>query len=67
MKNTIGVVAIILMFMFVMYNIASYVNDIERRLSALERESSKIIEIVVERSYDDDMGVYDYKLIAVKE
>lgn len=37
---------------------------LEQRIALLEKEASQTIEIIVERAYDADMGVYDYQLVA---
>jgi len=67
MKNTIGAIAVILMLIFAIWTFASYIHSVEKRLKVLEVRSSKTVEIFVERAFDEDMRVYDYRLIGVKE
>lgn len=59
----VGLIVVVLGFAKAM----TLINNLESRVIALERKTDSTIEIVVERAYDEDMGVYDYKLIAVKE
>lgn len=44
-----------------------WIVELDDRIQALETKANSTVEILVERAYDEDMGVYDYQLVGQTE